>query len=99
MSEERQGRRSGGRAGRAATRAASAAPVPAYLQRQIKPYELITDEQLKLIEYNADTILEQVGIEFRDYPTALERWKEAGAEVDGIRVRFPRGLCRKIVQD
>lgn len=104
MSEERQsgtrgGRRSGGRAGRAATRAASAAPVPSYLQRQIKPYELVSDEQLAQIEHNADTILEQVGIEFRDYPSALERWKDAGAEVDGIRVRFPRGLCRTIVQD
>lgn len=100
MGDERSaGRRSGGRAGRAATRAASAAPIPTYLRRQIRPYELVTDEQLEQIEHNADTILEQVGIEFRDYPTALERWKEAGADVDGVRVRFPRGLCRKIVQD
>ena len=99
MSEDRRGgRRSGGRAGRAATRASSAPPVPAYLRRKIKPYELVTDEHLELIEHNADTILEQVGIQFRDYPTALERWKEAGADVDGIRVRFPRGLCRSIVQ-
>ena len=72
--------------------------VPAYLTRQIKPYELVTDEHLELIEHNADTILEQVGIEFRDYPTALDRWRDAGADVDGVRVRFPRGLCRKIVQ-
>ena len=94
MGAERQGRRSGGRAGRAATRAASAAPIPPYLSRQIKPYELVLDEQLAQIEHNADTILEQVGIEFRDYPSALELFKAAGAEVDGIRVRFPRGLCR-----
>ncbi|MFK7916669.1 MAG: trimethylamine methyltransferase family protein [Ilumatobacter sp.] len=100
MTEERRGgRRSGGRAGRAATRAASATPAPKFLQRQIRPYELVLDEHLELIEHNADTILETVGIEFRGYPTALDRWKEAGADVDGERVRFPRGLCRKIVQD
>ena len=99
MSEERQSRRSGGRAGRAASRASSAVPIPPYLQRQIKPFELVTDEQLEILEYNADTLLETVGIEFRNYPSALEMWKNAGADVDGERVRFPRGLCRKIVQD
>lgn len=100
MSEApRGGRRSGGRAGRAAIRAATATPAPKYLQRQIRPYDLVLDEQLETIEHNADTILEQVGIEFRGYPTALERWQQAGAEVDGDRVRFPRGLCRKIVCD
>ncbi len=98
MSEERRGRRSGGRAGRAASRATSAAPIPPYLQRQIRPYELVTDEHLELIEHNADTILEQVGIEFRNYPRALELWRDAGADIDGERVRFPRGLCRKLVQ-
>ena len=98
MSEERRGRRSGGRAGRAASRATSATPTPAYLLRQIRPYELVTDEHLELIEYNAESILEQVGIEFRNYPRAIEMWRDAGADVDGERVRFPRGLCRTLVQ-
>jgi len=97
--EERQSRRSGGRAGRAASRASTAAPIPPYLQRQIRPFELVTDEQLSIIEHNADRLLETVGIEFRNYPSALEMWKSAGADVDGERVRFPLGLCRKIVQD
>ncbi len=99
MSEERRGRRSGGRAGRAASRAEHAVPTPKYLTRRIRPFEIATDEQLHQIEENADTILEQVGIEFRNYPTALEMWRNAGADVDGERVRFQRGLCRKIVQD
>ena len=98
MSEERRGRRSGGRAGRAASRATSATPTPAYLLRQIRAYELVTDEHLELIEYNAESILEQVGIEFRNYPRAIEMWRDAGADVDGERVRFPRGLCRTLVQ-
>jgi len=98
MSEAR-GRRSGGRAGRRAARAA-AAPVHApYITRQIRPYELVSDEGLELLEHNADTILEEVGVEFRDHPRSLELLSDAGADVDGVRVRFPRGMCRRIVQD
>ncbi len=43
-------------------------------------------------------MLAEIGIEFREFPHALTLWKEAGAEVDGERVRFPRGLCRSLVQ-
>ena len=98
MPEERRGRRSGGRAGRAAGRAASAAPVPPYLTRQIPPYEIVGDEALEVIEHNADTILEEVGIDFRNHPRSLELLRDAGCDVDGERVRFPRGLARSIVQ-
>ena len=98
MSEAR-GRRSGGRAGRRAARAA-AAPVHApYITRRIRPYELVSDEGLELLEHNADTILEEVGVVFRDHPRSLELLRDAGADVDGERVRFPRGMCRRIVQD
>src|SRR5262249_25660138 len=38
------------------------------------------------------------GIEFRDTPDALELLAGAGAEIDGERVRFPRGLARRLVQ-
>ena len=40
-----------------------------------------------------------VGVDFIDYPEALRLLAGAGAEIDGQRVRFPRGLCRKIVTD
>jgi trimethylamine--corrinoid protein Co-methyltransferase len=53
---------------------------------------------LHIIEENADTILEQVGIEFRDAPDALQLLKGAGCEVEGERVRFPRGLARATIQ-
>ncbi len=85
----------GGRPRRASTRPTDAA----YLTRLIKPYEIVSDEGLEIIEHNADTILEEVGIEFREYPRALELMRGAGADVDGERVRFPRGLCRKIVSE
>src|SRR4029078_8410284 len=46
----------------------------------------------------ADTILEEVGVEFRGDAEALRLLADAGADVDGVRVRFPRGMCRRIVQ-
>jgi trimethylamine--corrinoid protein Co-methyltransferase len=91
------GRRSGGRAGRAALRASHVIERVPYLTRTMKPYEIASEETLALIEYTADTVLEEVGIEIRDYPEALPIFKAGGAEVDGTRVRFPRGLCRQIV--
>jgi trimethylamine---corrinoid protein Co-methyltransferase len=41
-------------------------------------------------------ILEEVGIDFKDHPRALALLKEAGCDVKGIRVRFPRGLARRL---
>lgn len=98
MSETRSGRRSGGRAGRQALRASTAVDRVPFLTRTMAPFEVLSDEGLELIEHNADTILEQVGIEFRDSPEALGLLRDAGADVDGERVRFPRGMCRQIVQ-
>ncbi|RMH73741.1 MAG: trimethylamine methyltransferase [Actinomyces sp.] len=94
MTRRRSG---GGRAARQAQRAARALRREPFLTRRLRPYELVSDEGLELLEHNADTILETVGIEFRDHPRALELFADAGADVDGTRVRFPRGLCREIV--
>jgi trimethylamine--corrinoid protein Co-methyltransferase len=95
---ERRGRRGGGRAARRQMRASSTAEAAAFLNRAIKPYELVGDEGLELLEHSADTILAEVGVEIRDHPPTLERFRDAGADVDGTRVRFPRGMCREIVQ-
>jgi len=91
------GRRSGGRAGRAALRASSVIERVPYLTRTMAPFEILSDEALSTIEYTAGTVLEEVGIEVRDYPEALPMFAKAGAIVDGTRVRFPRGMCREIV--
>src|SRR6185436_930000 len=45
-----------------------------------------------------DTILQEVGLEFRGDPDALRLLQDAGADVDGVRVRFPRGMVRSIIQ-
>lgn len=91
-------RRSGGRAGRQALRASHAVDRVPFLTRTMRPFELVSDEGLAMLEDNADRILAEVGVEIRDYPSALPVFAAAGAEVDGTRVRFPRGMCRQIVQ-
>lgn len=99
----------GGRRGRAdrgggaaARRAARSGGGPGqqltYIRRKINVYEVLDEEGLALIERNADTVLEEVGIEFRDDAEALALWKGAGADVKGERVRFPKGLCRQLLK-
>jgi len=91
-------RRSGGRAARQAARLASHAEHVPFLTRKLAPFEVLGEEGLSTIEANADTILQEVGLEFRGDPDALRLLREAGATVTGERVRFPRGMCRSIVQ-
>jgi trimethylamine---corrinoid protein Co-methyltransferase len=90
--------RSGGRAGRQALRAHSHIERQPFLTRKLAPFEVLGDEGLSIIEHNADTILQEVGLEFRGDPDALRLFADAGADVQGERVRFPRGMCRQIVQ-
>ena len=71
------------------------ASVP-YITRQLPLVEILGPEGLDLIERNAERLLEDIGIECRDYPRALELFKAAGADVKGVRVRFPRGLAKAL---
>ncbi|WP_428119545.1 trimethylamine methyltransferase family protein [Candidatus Poriferisodalis sp.] len=96
---ERTRRRGGGRAARQALRAASDDVTHTHLTRKLAPVSVLDEEGLAQIEANAETILSEVGIAFQEFPRALELWRDAGADVDGELVRFPRGLCRQIVQD
>ena len=98
MTEELHTRRSGGRAGRQAARAHTAIERVPFLTRTLAPFEVLDEEGLSLIEHNADVILQEVGLEFRGDPDALRLLREAGADVDGERVRFPLGMCRRIVR-
>ena len=98
MSGQPTGHRSGGRAGRQAARKASVPDRVAFITRTMTPFQVLAEEGLTLIEDNAETILEKVGIEFRETPDALQRFGAAGAQVEGERVRFPRGLARELVK-
>ena len=95
---ERTKRRRGGSADRRA-RANVAAAITPYVTRNIPYFEVLSEEGLALIEHNADRVLQDIGIEFRGDPEALELWRNAGADIDGERVRMPHGMCRKIIQD
>ena len=94
----RAGREAGGREGRRAARESTVVKSSPFIERKIPYFEYLTEENLQLIEANADILLEEIGIDFLDDPEALEMWKEAGADVQGTRVHFPKGLCRSIIQ-
>src|SRR5512147_2325867 len=96
--DETQRHRSGGRAARQALRLATHAEHVPFLTRTLAPFEVLSEDGLAQIEENADTILQEVGLEFRGDEAALRLMHDAGADVDGERVRFPRGMCRSIVQ-
>ena len=68
-----------------------------YVVRNIPPYDVLSEDNLVRIEAAADRILAETGIEFRDDPQALDHWKRAGAEVDGLLVKFPPGMLREIL--
>ena len=90
-------RKRGGRRGRSESAAADLNRPP-YLTRQIPDAQLLSAEGLELIEHNADTILEEIGIEFR-YEPAKRLFRLAGGDIDGDRIRFPRGMCRSIIRN
>jgi trimethylamine--corrinoid protein Co-methyltransferase len=101
--DEQQGqpsrsRRPSGRDAKRAARTARSHSFVPFITRKIPFYEVLGTEGLELLEHNADTILQEIGIDFREDPEALQLFKDAGADVTGERVRFPRGMCRSIVQ-
>lgn len=90
-------RRAAGHAGRPA-RVRASQPHPPYLTRAFPPLQVITEEGLSLIEQNADTILQEIGMSFRGDPEVLEILRDAGVDVQGDRARFEKGHCRRIIQ-
>ncbi len=88
--------RGGGGAARRAERTAVSVETAKYIERNVPNYEVLTEEALDVIERNAETILAEIGVNFVDNPAALQRWRDAGAEIEGERVRIPRGLARKL---
>ena len=96
--QRRRGPKERGRKGRRIARATSTVDAPPYITRKIPVYELASEELLALVEENTEIVLEEIGIDFRDDPQALQLFRDAGALVEEERVRFPRGMCREIIQ-
>ena len=95
-SQDRRSRRGGGRDARRQLRAHSTATVTPFITRQLEPLDILTNESAEIIENNAEVILEEIGIDFRDDPEALTILHDAGCDVQGERVHFPRGLARQL---
>ena len=96
MVESARRTRGGGGAARRAERTAVSFETARFIERNIPNFEVLTEEALQIIEHNAETVLEEIGVNFPDNPEALSLWRNAGADVTGERVRIPRGLARKL---
>lgn len=99
MSEER-GRprgRGGGGAARRAERSALRVQSHKFIERNIPSFDILNGEALELIEANAEKLLEEIGVKFVENPGAIARWKDAGALVEGERIRFPKGLLHGLI--
>ncbi len=100
------GRRArGGADARRAARTSTTVKHAGFIRRAIKTYEPFSDEQLELIERNAETVLQETGIDFYEDEEAVRMWKDAGADVKPsaadprrFRVRFPKGLVRSLIK-
>ncbi|MDR6265463.1 MULTISPECIES: trimethylamine methyltransferase family protein [Rhodobacterales] len=90
--------RGGGGAARRADRTAVRLEAVKYIERNIPNFEILNEEAMQVIETNAETILAEIGVNFPDNPAALKRWADAGADIDGERVRIPRGLARELIK-
>ena len=88
--------RGGGGAARRAERTAVRIETARYIERNIPNFEILNAEALEIIETNAETVLAEIGVNFVNNPAALALWRNAGAEVEGERVRIPRGLARQL---
>ena len=88
--------RGGGGGARRAERTAVSFETARFITRNIPNFEILNEEALQIIEWNADTVLEEIGVNFLENPGALALWQAAGASIDGERVRIPRGLARKL---
>ena len=66
------------------------------MERGLPYIDLLNEEQLLRLHDYSVSILEQVGIEFRD-DESLNFWRKAGANVTGQRVRIARALLMELV--
>ncbi|MEM7653228.1 MAG: trimethylamine methyltransferase family protein, partial [Pseudomonadota bacterium] len=67
------------------------------LMRGLPYVEPLSPEQIEKIDNASLSILEDVGVVFRD-PIALEDWKKAGADVRDERVHLDRGMVRELIK-
>lgn len=67
-----------------------------HVVREIPVYELLDSDRVAAVHAASMDIVERIGIEFRDQE-AIASWRQAGADIDGTRVRIPRELLMEKV--
>ena len=87
--EPELGRVRRGRDARAAKRRTRTRSWLPELERRIPWVDLLSDDQVQVIHDASMDVVEEVGVEFR-CDDALALWRDAGAAVDGARVRLDR---------
>ena len=87
--EPELGRVRRGRDARAAKRRTRTRSWLPELERRIPWVNLLSDDQVQVIHDASMDVVEEVGVEFR-CDDALALWRDAGAAVDGARVRLDR---------
>ncbi len=70
--------------------------VQQFHSRKIPVYNFLDHAALAAIEDQADWIMDRIGVEFRGDTVALDLFAQAGARVEGERVRFDPGHLRQL---
>ncbi|MGB0785050.1 MAG: trimethylamine methyltransferase family protein [Alphaproteobacteria bacterium] len=83
---------------RAASARVSVNEPPAFIKRKLPFFEALDEESIRKIEEQADWLMENVGLEFRDDPLALEHWRKAGAKVENTRVIADSQMIRELMK-
>ena len=68
----------------------------AKITRKVPAYNMLDEPSLQALENQADWILEEIGIDIRGDSEALELFRQAGASIQGTRVRFEPGLAKSL---
>jgi len=89
------GKRAGGRSGRRERRAVAPPSLPT-LHRKLPLFNIAPEAAVERIHDAACTILEEVGIDFRD-DEAIAMWKNTDAKVDGYRVHIGRDQLMDLI--
>ncbi len=86
------------RRSRASAARPAAQAAPAFIQRRLPYFDALDEESLVKIEQQADWLIENVGLEFRDDPRSLDHWRAAGAQVKDTRVVADAAHIRELLK-
>lgn len=92
----RSGRRGGSRGKRRDAPTGPAQPPWRPLRRHFDPVRAVSDDQLESIHEASLRVLAETGMDFL-HPVARQMWADAGADVDGDRVRIEGELIAQLV--